>query len=333
MKAVRVPKERGEEVRKLIEKLGLKDRKRRIRYEDGHVIIPVIDEFQDQIEGVGVFHDSNPVFVERKNFREILEDVAGFYPRFADIKLFGRIAIIKLPESISPYKDRIATEIMRNYKVSAVWLEKGKHGMERKPRVELLAGKGSVVLHKENGCVFKFDVSRVMFSQGNQYEKMRIVRLVEEGEIVLDMFAGIGYFTIPIAKHSKARRIVSIEINPESYEFLIENLRLNEIRNVVPILGDSGKVSPSDFADRVLMGHLRAHHFIPKAVEAIRGEGWIHYHESVPVKILERPIRRLEKIAESMGAKLIETKMRKVKNYAPNVYHVVVDARIRKSPK
>ena len=333
MKAVKVPKERGEEVRRLIEKLGLKDKRRRIRYEDGHVIIPVLDKFQNQIDGVEVFHDSNPVFVERKNFREILEGVAGFYPRFADIKLFGRVAIIKLPDSLLPYKDRIAMEIMRNYKVSAVWLDKGKLGMERKPRVELLAGRGSVVLHKENGCVFKFDVTKVMYSQGNQYEKIRIARLVEEGEIVLDMFAGIGYFTIPIAKHSKARRIISVEINPDSYEFLIENLKLNETRNVLPILGDSSKVSPSDFADRVLMGHLKAHHLIPKAIEAIRDEGWIHYHESVPVKILERPIKRLERTAESMGAKIIEIGMRKVKNYAPNVYHVVVDARIRKLSK
>jgi len=333
MKAVKVRKEFAEKVRLELEKSGLKDKKRRIRFENGYVIIPVIDDFESESHYFEIIDDQNPVFMERKNFREIIESVAGFYPRFADIKIFGDVAIIKLPDSVLDHKQRIAEEVTRNYGVKAVWLDKGRHGMIRKPNMENLVGEKSIVEIKENGCIFRFDITKVMFSQGNQFEKMRISRLIGEGEIVLDMFSGIGYFTIPIAVHSKARKIYSIEINPDSYNFLLDNLKLNNVKNVIPILGDSMHVSPESIADRVIMGHIYCHEFIPVAIRAINDEGCIHYHEAVPRKILERPLERIKKEAEKLKSKVLEISMRKVKNYSPGVYHVVVDAKIKRLSK
>ncbi len=335
MKAVKVKKEFGEDVRKEIEKLGLKDRKRRIRFENGFVVIPVVSDFDPILiskfsDYCEIVEDQNPVFVKRKNFREIVKEIAGFYPKFADLKIFGDVGVLKLPPSISGYKKIIGREVARAYRLNSVWLDKGRAGMERTPDMEALVGNKSEIELKENGCIFRFDLTKVMFSQGNQYEKIRIAKLVEEEEIILDMFAGIGYFTIPIMKHSRAKKCYAIEINPISYEYLIENIKLNDLENVVPVLGDSMKVSPENFADRVIMGHIRCEDFIKTAIEALRGEGWIHYHEAVPVKILERPINRITKEAESLNAKVTDISMRKVKNYSPNVYHVVVDARIRK---
>ncbi|WP_457590659.1 class I SAM-dependent methyltransferase [Geoglobus sp.] len=330
MKALRVRKEVAEEVRKRIEKAGLKDRSRRIRFEDGYVIIPVVDDFNLEIDGAEVVEDASPVFRERKNFREIVEGVVGFYPRYADLKIFGNVGVMKLPEPASKYREVIAEEVMKNYRLRALWLDHGRHGMLRKPRMELLAGEGSLVEHRENGCVFRFDLTKVMYSQGNQFEKMRVTKLIGDGEVVLDMFAGIGYFTIPVARHSKARKVYAVEINPDSYHFLLENIRLNGVKNVVPILGDSMKVSPENFADRVVMGHIYAENFLPVAIRALREEGWIHYHEAVPLKVLERPIERVRRAAESVNARILTVKMRKVKNYSPGVIHAVVDAKIRR---
>lgn len=330
MKALRVPKEIAEDVRKRVERAGLKDRTRRIRFENGFVIIPVVDGFDLEIEGAEVVEDNAPVFRERKNFREIVESVAGFYPRHADLKVFGSIGVMKLPDSIAEYRAVIAEEVMKNYRLKAVWLDLGRHGMTRRPKMELLAGEGSVVEYRENGCIFRFDLTRVMYSQGNQFEKMRVAGLVGDGEVVLDMFAGIGYFTIPIAKHSRARRIYAIEINPDSYSFLLENIKLNGVKNVVPILGDSMSVTPESFADRVVMGHIYAEDFLPVAILALRDEGWIHYHEAVPVRVMERPLERIRKAAERLNARVLDMRMRKVKNYAPNVVHVVVDVKIRR---
>ncbi|NOY10956.1 MAG: class I SAM-dependent methyltransferase family protein [Archaeoglobi archaeon] len=330
MKALKVRKEIAEEVRKRVERLGLKDRSRRIRFENGYVIIPVVDGFDLEIEGAEVVEDANPVFRERKNFREIVESIAGHYPRYADLKLFGRVGVMKLPGELIEYRDRIAEEVVRHYGLKALWLDRGRHGMLRKPEMEPLFGDESMVEHRENGCIFRFDLTKVMYSQGNQYEKMRVARLVGDGEVVLDMFAGIGYFTIPVAKHSRAKRVYAVEINPDSYFFLLENVRLNGVRNVVPILGDSMHVIPESFADRVIMGHIYAEQFLQNAISALRDEGWVHYHEAVPVRVMERPVERVRRAAERMGARVVEIGMRKVKNYAPNVLHVVVDARIKR---
>lgn len=330
MKALKVPKSKAEEIRRLAEKIGAKDKSRRIRVEGDYVVIPIKEGFEDKFN-VEIIEDENPIFKESKNFKEIVKRIVGFYPKYADFKRIGDLAILKLPSEIMDFKYKIAEEIFKNYKVKAVWLDKGKRGMLRKPEMELLIGEGSETIHTENNCKFKLDVTKVMFSMGNQFEKMRVAKLVEDGEIVLDMFAGIGYFSIPIAKHSKAKRIYSIEINPDAYGYLLENIKINRVDNIIPILGDSKHVTPEDFADRVVMGHLFAEEFIPVAIRAIRCEGIIHYHESTPVKILDRPIRRIMHYAEKLGASVEVIGFRRVKNYSPNVYHVVVDAKLRKS--
>ncbi len=331
MKAVKVRKEFAERVRKDLERRGFKDRRRRIRFEDGAVIIPVVDDFSIPSPHYEIIEDLNPVFREKRNFREIVESIAGFYPRYADLKVFGDVGVMKLPAEILKYKREIAEGVVKNYRLDSVWLDRGRHGMERRPEMEPVVGSKSLVEIKENGCVFRFDLTRVMFSQGNQYEKMRVAGLVNDGEVILDMFAGIGYFTVPVVRHSQAKKCYSIELNPDSYRFLIENIKLNDLEGVVPVLGDSMHVTPENFADRVIMGHIRCQDFIEKAIMALDGEGWIHYHEAVPERIIRRPVRRVERAAERMHAKLIEVSMRKVKNYSPGVYHVVVDARIRKS--
>ncbi len=330
MKAVRVKKELAEEIRKRLERNGFKDRRRRIRFESGYVIIPVVDEFNLKSPHYEIVEDTNPIFRERKNFREIVTQIAGFYPRYADLKVFGDVGLMKLPDSVMHHKKRIAERVAENYRLSSVWLDMGKHGMKRMPRMEPLVGSKSLVEVKENGCIFRFDITEVMFSQGNQYEKMRTAKLVEDGERVVDMFAGIGYFTIPVMKHSNARKCLAIELNHKSYRFLLENLKLNGIKKVIPILGDSMHVTPESCAERVIMGHIRCENFIKTAIDAIDGEGWIHYHEAVPVKVIHRPVERIRREAESLNARVAEVSLRKVKNYSPNVYHVVVDARIRK---
>jgi len=73
-------------------------------------------------------------------------------------------------------------------------------------------GSAGEVRHREQGCTFILDPTRVMFAQGNRVEKARIAALVRPGERIADMFAGIGYFTIPAAR--SGARIHAMEINP-----------------------------------------------------------------------------------------------------------------------
>lgn len=203
-------------------------------------------------------------------------------------------------------------------------------GFKREPEVKVLIGEGTETIHRENHCIFKLDVSKIMWSKGNTTERKRIAELVEADETVVDLFAGIGYFSIPIAVHSPVKKVYSIEINPTAYHYLEENIRLNKVtEKIKSIHGDCREVAPKGVADRVLMGYIGyTHRYLDFAIGALKEEGGIiHYHESVPDKLkFIRPVERIKKAAEGRQVEVLNKKI--IKTYSPGVFHVVVDAKI-----
>ena len=201
-------------------------------------------------------------------------------------------------------------------------------GTKREPVYNILYGNETETIHKENGCLFKLDLSKVMWSKGNNNERLRIAKLVEDNEVVLDMFAGIGYFSIPIGVHSNAKHIYSIEINPNSYFYLCENIKLNKLDNITPILGDCMVHAPKYKADRIIMGYVKTtHHYLNVAINSLNEGGILHYHETVPEKLMNT--RPLERIISQAGNREVELlKLNKIKKYAPGVEHVVLDVKV-----
>ena len=201
-------------------------------------------------------------------------------------------------------------------------------GTKREPVYKILYGSETETINKENGCLFKLDLSKVMWSKGNNNERLRIAKLVGDGETVIDMFAGIGYFSIPIGVHSKAKQVYAIEINPNSHYYLCENIKLNKLNNVTPILGDCMIETPKLKADRIIMGYVKTtHHYLKVAIDSLNPDGIIHYHETVPEKLMNsRPVERI--IAQAGDRDVEVLKINKIKKYAPGVEHVVVDAMI-----
>lgn len=332
--AIKVPKSRAESVRKRAEKIGAKDRRRLITVDRDYVIIPILEEFAKEFDEFDIIEQKNPVFARKKRLEDILRERLGeeFVEKQHHVpkayKILGDIILVKLSDDVASFAKEIGKALLEIHpNCRSVWRDFGKRGVLREPKLEFLAGDPGAreTVKLENGCFFKFDITKIMFSPGNQYEKIRVAKLIEEGETIVDMFAGIGYFSIPIAKHSKAGKIYAIEINPNSYLYLLENLRLNAVKNVIPILGDSRFVTPEEVADRVIMGHINCHEFIGVAIRALKGEGSIHYHETVPLRVKDRPVKRLRRAAESLGKKIKILNFRKVKNYSPGVIHAVVD--------
>jgi tRNA wybutosine-synthesizing protein 2 len=207
-------------------------------------------------------------------------------------------------------------------------------GQMRKPSIEILIGNTTETIHKENGCLFKLDIAKIMWSKGNTNERLRIAKLVKSGETIVDMFAGIGYFSIPIACHSQAKKIFSIEINPDSYHYLKNNIDLNKINTntdyerIEAILGDCSEVTTKLSGDRVLMGYVKTtHHYLDVAIDCVNYGGVIHYHETVPEKLMNsRPYERIVKSANDRKVEILGTKI--IKKYSPGVVHIVVDAKI-----
>jgi len=207
----------------------------------------------------------------------------------------------------------------------------GIAGEHRKPVVRKLLGTDTVALHKENGIVYKFDAAEIMFSSGNMEERIRMAGLRCDDEVIIDMFAGIGYFSLPLAVYQKPAKIVACEINPIAYSYLVENIRLNRVSRIVEAVhGDNRDLKGEAVADRIIMGYVKTtHEHLPYALRLLRSGGVIHYHETCPNELLlKRPIQRL--IDSAKGCEVTVLRSKEIKSYAPGVSHVVVDARIVK---
>ena len=241
-------------------------------------------------------------------------------------KKIGNILI--LDNKFTVQSDKQLKELSDKHKVKTVMKVDHIHGTKREPVIKLLYGEDTETINKENVCLFKLDLKKVMWSKGNNNERIRIAKLVEDNETVIDMFAGIGYFSIPIGVHSNAKQVYSIEINPNSFHYLKENIKLNKINNIIPLLGDCMDITPEYSADRIIMGYVKTtHHYLKTAIDSLNNGGVIHYHETVPEKLMDtRPINRIKEVAGDRSVEFL--KLNKVKKYSPGVFHVVCDARI-----
>lgn len=247
----------------------------------------------------------------------------------------GHIVILNLKPGVSGLAGEIAETVLRTYPyVKTVCLTHGVSGELRKPMVKYLAGeRRTETVHTENRCRFMLDITRVMLSKGNLSERARLPGLVRPGETIVDMFAGIGYFSIPIARHARPGLIYAIEKNPIAFRYLKENIRLNRAQATVrPIMGDCREVRIGGAADRVIMGYLPGtHRYLPAAFRALKPVGGvIHYHDTFAEgELRDRPLEILEGQALRHGYSLRAIRhMSVVKEYAPGVFHVVIDAEL-----
>jgi tRNA wybutosine-synthesizing protein 2 len=147
---------------------------------------------------------------------------------------------------------------------------------------------------------------------------------VTEGERVLDMFAGIGYFALPMAR--AGAEVTAAEINPDAYRFLVENAVLNGVQSRLDAYrADCRDVEAT--ADRVVMGYYEAHEYLDAALDALVSGSRLHMHEATPEALVpDRPVDRLERAADAHGRAVEIEAVRDVKGYSEGVRHVVVDA-------
>ncbi|MBM3303776.1 MAG: class I SAM-dependent methyltransferase family protein [Candidatus Aenigmarchaeota archaeon] len=248
----------------------------------------------------------------------------------------GDIAILNLRKELFDKGEMIGRSMLvlyPNLKTVCVKLD-GVKGIERAPSLEKVAGDGTETIHRENGCLYKLDVTKVMFSKGNTLERGRLAGVVGKGEVVADMFAGVGYFSIPIAK-AHVKKVYAIEINPSAFEYLEQNIELNNLKNVEPFCCDNRKAPEklAHVADRVLMGYLPGtDKFLDPAFWFLKPSGGvIHFHNVYrDSELWNKPIKILEDAGRRHGMKLKILNKHIVKQYAPRMQHVVIDAEFRR---
>ena len=276
----------------------------------------------------------------RKTLSHVLssEDLGKVYNSF---DVVGDIAIIKLPCESAAMTQRVAKAIMsRHRNVKTVLVQESPvAGDLRLRRLRHVAGENkTTTLHRESGCLFTVDVAECYFSPRLSHERMRIAKMVETGENVINMFAGVGCFSIMIAKHSGAAKVFSIDVNPAAVKFMQENVRLNRVYGkVTPLLGDSKEIVNSRLrrvADRVLMPlPEKALEYLPCAGSALKTSGgWIHYYGFEHATKTESPAEKARlKVAEALdalGVKFEVPFVRVVRNTGPNWYQLAADIHV-----
>ena len=340
MKALVVPKEQAEAVRLRLLELGCLDTKRKLSKTGEHLEIPITGAVPPEFRSYQIVWPGDAKYYEPEpTLRDLMgehldDDKLALLP--GGWQIIGDIVVISMHKDLYPEKELVGNAMLELYPYcKSVFLDGGIIGEMRRPIRELIAVRNgmddpAVTVHNENGCRFRLDVTKVMFSKGNLRERIRMARQ-GEGEVVVDMFAGIGYFTIPMAVHSHPDRIISIEINPESYHYLVENIRLNSVEGIVePVLGDCAEMTPVLSADRVIMGYVgNTRHYLEYGIKALKSGGLMHYHDTVPVHLVPSgPIDLIKNEACKQGRRAEILDWHRIKKYSPGVWHVVVDARI-----
>lgn len=256
--------------------------------------------------------------------------------------VIGNIAIIKISEELEDKKELIAKAIMNaNKHIKTVLHQtRGVSGEFRLRDLEWIGGeKKTTTIHQEYGCRFHVDVAASYFSPRLSYERMRIAKLIQPGETVINMFAGVGCYSICIAKYSKADKIYSVDINSNAVRLMKENIDLNKVWNrVVPIEGDAEKVIETELAgkaDRVLMPlPEKAYDYLDSAIKALKPSGgWIHFYDMTHArKRQDAASLVIKKVSEKLANAKVDFKIvcsRIVRSVGPNWHQVVLDIQVR----
>ncbi len=260
------------------------------------------------------------------------------FKQFRAFDIVGDIAVVKLPKGLLPKKRLIGQALMQvHHHVRTVLNQTAPvRGEFRTRELELIAGEPETeTMYHESGCSFKVDLAKVYFSPRLAHERLRIAKLVKPGEVVTNLFAGVGSYSVVIAKRGKASRVYSIDKNPAAFDYMRTNIRINKVGDrVVPILGDAREVVEANLrgkADRVLMPLPElAREFFDVALLALKPEGGVvHLYDFGNEPELFRPSLEFARAAAAAKGRKVELLgSRAIRSYAIRVYHVVLDLEV-----
>ena len=330
---IRVPKKEGETVRAALFSKGILDTTKRIGSDDRSIILPLLADGYEGYEVIQAELESiehSPT--DYKDVLDIPDEMKSELPTSFDI--IGDVAIIKLPEILEPYKQRIGEALISvNRSIRAVMMDSGVKGDLRIRELEKIAGEGSTeTIHKEFGVRMAIDPSKVYFNPRLATERSRIAALVKEGETIIDMFAGVAPFGLVISKTANPKVVYSIDVNSEAERFVRKNMELNHIGNIIPITGDAAKVITNlPEADRVIMNLPQtADRYLANALSKAKVGGTIHLHKLIERSELDGFVEKIKEEAVSKGYCIFAENITELKSYSPSMSVYVLDIRREK---
>lgn len=250
----------------------------------------------------------------------------------------GDIIIVRIPDNLLSKKKIIGETLLNQVKIvrSVYYQASDVEGDFRTRNLEIIAGEDNTQTeYKEFGCKFIVDVEKAFFSPRLSTERERIANLIQEGEIVTNMFAGVGMFSIMSAKKKKCT-VYSLDINPVASKLCEKNIELNKlVGKVISINGDASKIIKEQLenkSDRTLMLlPERSDEFLESAIGTTRNGGIIHYYSHIHAdkkseagKLSEEHYLQVTPVkSEILNSKVVRA-------VGPRYYQTVVDVKIFK---
>lgn len=294
---LRVSRSGAEETRRKLLDEGILDRTLKIRQDGEDLLFPVTTK---TVEGEMVEFE-----VLRQKVDLPRHELVGGIAILAEDDPAGAALILKERPSVH----------------TALIAESGVEGEFRTKRFRVLAGENTTATtHTEYGRFFRIDLEKAYFSARLASERQRIASMMDDNEIVLDMFAGVGPFAIMLA--TKAEQVWACDLNPGAVNLLIRNISQNKMSNIVPMLADASSL-PGIFGrrfNRVIMNlPLMAEIFLPSAFALCKSQGMIHLYA------LESDEEKRD--FDKMPVQSVNRRF--VRSYAPGKSHMVYDIRVR----
>ena len=349
--ALRVSERIGETVRRALLRSGALDTSHRIEREEGWLFFPLNEGAEwrsilssegintEGVESVDFYFEG----VERHSgdYRDYLIGVPpqyqGLLPTSFDV--VGDIALIKLPGDVQPFSQFIGEALLKAHtNLTAVFQDTGVTGEFRIRKLHHLAGENrTLTVHTEFGIHLRVDPARVYFTPRLAAERHRISGLVKDREGVLDMFAGVGPFSIAIGRAVPSAVVHAIDLNPEAIKLLEENIRLNRVKNVYPHFGDAREISlklaEEERFQRVIMNLPHsALEFLETALLCV-GNGTIHIYDIAEKEEMDEHRVRILRAAEKAGRTVSSLKTTELKGYSPSESMFVHDLQINSGQK
>jgi tRNA (guanine37-N1)-methyltransferase len=326
---LKVSRKNGEKIRKALVETGAFDSSRKICSDESHVYLPILEMDEKSAASVRSIAEFELVEINFPPEEKIpsLEDLLGFRPSF---EVVGDIAMVEDNDA-----ERVAAALMSTSKSIKTVIApiSDVEGEFRTRRFRHVAGEdGTVTLHREHGLRYRVDLEGAYFTPRLGTERLRIASLVSPGDVVLDMFAGVGPFALLLAK--KGADVIAMDKNPVAVKYLRENALLNKINNIEILEGDAAELALhyENRADHVIMNlpHSASSFLIP-AMRAARSEGVVHYYCIASDDDLYKDEALIRKAAEEMdaGGEVLYKEI--VRSYAPHRSNVVIDFQVHKS--
>jgi tRNA (guanine37-N1)-methyltransferase len=243
----------------------------------------------------------------------------------------GSIAILEIPPELESKQDILADTILRMHKnIRTVLKKSGAHGGEFRTRpLSFLAGVDTKeTVHVESSVRLKLDVEKVYYSVRMGTERLRIAKLVKQGESVLAMFSGCGPYPLVLAKKSKAKHITGIELNPVGHRYALENLKLNKVKNVDFLEGDVLDVVKRLHMkfDRIVMPLPKsAEDFLDAALSVSKRGTVVHFYDFLREDEFDKAIGKIDSACKRNSVSYRVLRTVKCGQHAPRTFRICVD--------